>query len=63
LKDIDPGDTRGLDFGKKKATALLQQGVELLRNLQDKLYAQDRWACSSCCRRWTPRARTASSSP
>jgi PPK2 family polyphosphate:nucleotide phosphotransferase len=43
LKDVDPGDTRGLDFGKKKAAALLQQGVELLRDLQDKLYAQDRW--------------------
>src|SRR6187399_3143693 len=43
LKDVAPGDTRGLDFGKKKAAALLQQGVELLQDLQDKLYAQDRW--------------------
>jgi PPK2 family polyphosphate:nucleotide phosphotransferase len=43
LKDVDPGDTRGLDFGKKKAAALLDEGLDLLRDLQDKLYAQDRW--------------------
>jgi PPK2 family polyphosphate:nucleotide phosphotransferase len=43
LRDVDPGDTRGLKYGKKKAQALLQQGVELLADLQDKLYAQDRW--------------------
>jgi PPK2 family polyphosphate:nucleotide phosphotransferase len=43
LKDVDPDDTRGLDIGKKKAAALLDEGLELLRDLQDKLYAQDRW--------------------
>lgn len=45
LKKIDPGDTR--DFGseeKERAEEGLAQGVELLRHLQDKLYAQDRWS-------------------
>ena len=47
LKDFDPGDTGGLkDTAKGKANAerLLQQGVHLLEHLQEKLYAQDRWA-------------------
>ena len=47
LKDFDPGDTAGLkDAAKDKAKAqqLLQQGVQLLEHLQEKLYAQDRWA-------------------
>ena len=45
LKDIDPNDTGGLakDY-KDEAEALLQAGVEEMRELQDKLYAQDRWA-------------------
>jgi PPK2 family polyphosphate:nucleotide phosphotransferase len=43
LRDVDPGDTRGLKYGKKKAQALLEQGVELLAELQDRLYANDRW--------------------
>jgi PPK2 family polyphosphate:nucleotide phosphotransferase len=43
LKDVDPGDTRGLDVGKKKAEALLEEGLVLLRDLQDRLWAQDRW--------------------
>jgi PPK2 family polyphosphate:nucleotide phosphotransferase len=43
LKDVDPADTRGLDFGRKKARALLQQGIAHLAALQDRLYAQDRW--------------------
>jgi PPK2 family polyphosphate:nucleotide phosphotransferase len=45
LKQIDPADT--LDFGadgKPKAKEALEQGVELLTQLQDKLYAHDRWA-------------------
>ena len=45
LKKVDPGDT--LDFEsdeKPRAEQALAQGVELLRHLQDKLYAQDRWA-------------------
>ena len=45
LKDIDPDDTYGLKSELKgEAKALLQQGVRLLAEMQDKLYAQDRWA-------------------
>ena len=46
LKNYDPEDTGGLkDTAKDKAKAqeLLQQGVQLLEHLQQKLYAQDRW--------------------
>jgi PPK2 family polyphosphate:nucleotide phosphotransferase len=45
LKDVDPDDTYGLknEF-KDEAKALLQQGVQTLAEMQDKLYAQDRWA-------------------
>ena len=43
LKDVDPGDTGKLK-SPEKATALLQQSVELLSELQEKLYAQDRWS-------------------
>jgi PPK2 family polyphosphate:nucleotide phosphotransferase len=45
LKDIDPGDT--LDFSsedKPQAKEALAMGVEVLAELQDRLYAQDRWA-------------------
>src|SRR5215475_12730259 len=46
LKDIDPDDT--LDFTKEehKSTAkeALATGVMALAELQDKLYAQDKWA-------------------
>ena len=44
LKDIDPADTAGLKEDKLAAREELQQGVELLAEMQDKLYAQDRWA-------------------
>ncbi len=44
LDDIDPGDTGGFDGGKKEAQELLQQDIERLSDLQEKLYAQDRWA-------------------
>jgi len=44
LKDHDPGDTAGFDFSKDHASAMLKQGVERLAELQDRLYAQDRWA-------------------
>jgi len=44
LKDHDPGDTSGVDLEKDDAAALLQQGVERLAQLQDMLYAQDRWS-------------------
>jgi PPK2 family polyphosphate:nucleotide phosphotransferase len=45
LKDIDPGDT--LEFtseDKPRAKEALATGVTLLNDLQDMLYAQDRWA-------------------
>src|SRR6059036_2989552 len=45
LKDIDPGDTGGLKSEQKKESReWLQHGVERLSQLQEKLYAQDRWA-------------------
>jgi PPK2 family polyphosphate:nucleotide phosphotransferase len=42
LKDIRPGDTRGLKR-KEQAKELLAEGVERLADLQEKLYAQDQW--------------------
>ncbi len=45
LKDYDPGDTHGLDSESKGLAAeLLEQGIEKLGEMQDKLYAQDQWA-------------------
>jgi PPK2 family polyphosphate:nucleotide phosphotransferase len=43
LKDHDPDSTGGLK-NKDEAHKLLEQSVELLSELQEKLYAQDRWA-------------------
>jgi PPK2 family polyphosphate:nucleotide phosphotransferase len=43
LKDFDPGDTGRLK-SKRHAEEDLQHGVQLLSDLQDKLYAQNRWA-------------------
>src|SRR4029450_7758340 len=46
LKDVDPDDT--LDFTKEadkpRSKEVLAMGVTALAELQDKLYAQDRWA-------------------
>jgi PPK2 family polyphosphate:nucleotide phosphotransferase len=46
LKDVDPDDT--LDFtkeaGKARSKEALATGVTALAELQDKLYAQDKWA-------------------
>jgi PPK2 family polyphosphate:nucleotide phosphotransferase len=45
LKDIDPGDTlQFVSQDKPRAKEALQTGVEALAELQDMLYAQDRWA-------------------
>ena len=45
LRDVDPDETGGLEgVGKDGAKALLQEDVRRLAELQDKLYAQDRWA-------------------
>jgi len=43
LKDFDPGETSRMK-SKKRAEEELVRGVERLSELQDKLYAQDRWA-------------------
>jgi PPK2 family polyphosphate:nucleotide phosphotransferase len=43
LKDHDPEDTGGLR-SKEHAKQLLETGVARMAELQDKLYAQDRWA-------------------
>src|SRR6184192_1202269 len=46
LKDVDPNDT--LEFTKEadkpRAKEVLTMGVKALAELQDKLYAQDKWA-------------------
>jgi PPK2 family polyphosphate:nucleotide phosphotransferase len=44
LADIDPGDTAGLDIEKGEAKALLASGVKRLTALQERLYAEHRWA-------------------
>ena len=43
LKDFDPADT-GEFRSKEHAQEALEAGVAQLRDLQDKLYAQERWA-------------------
>ena len=43
LKQIDPADTCKLE-SKEHASTLLQGGVAMLRELQEKLYAQNNWA-------------------
>lgn len=44
LTDIDPGDTAGLTIDKDEAKQMLQDSIQKLSDLQDMLYAQDRWA-------------------
>jgi PPK2 family polyphosphate:nucleotide phosphotransferase len=45
LKDFDPGDTGGLKAADKpQEVEALHDGVETLSQLQDRLYAGDRWA-------------------
>src|SRR5881394_3578291 len=45
LDDVDPGDTAWLKSEDKSAAKeALESGVEMLAELQDRLYAQDRWA-------------------
>src|SRR5215216_2175950 len=44
LSDFDCADTCGLDIEKAEAKALLADGVERLADLQQKLYAQNRWS-------------------
>ncbi len=42
LSEMRPDDTRGVE-SKKKARRALREGIQLLAELQDKLYAQDQW--------------------
>ncbi|MGH7194817.1 MAG: hypothetical protein ACREJM_14975 [Candidatus Saccharimonadales bacterium] len=45
LKDVDPADTAGYTSeDKTRAKEALQTGVQALAELQEVLYAQDRWA-------------------
>ena len=43
LKDFDPAETLGLK-SKEHAQETLERGIARLSELQEKLYAQDRWA-------------------
>jgi PPK2 family polyphosphate:nucleotide phosphotransferase len=43
LKDFDPRETLGLK-SKEHAKEILERGISRLEELQEKLYAQDRWA-------------------
>ncbi len=44
LRDYDPADTAGLRIDKKKARKVLAKDIERLSELQERLYAQDRWS-------------------
>ena len=43
LKDFDPDDHRGLDL-KDLSDELLAESIKVLSDLQERLYAQDRWS-------------------
>jgi PPK2 family polyphosphate:nucleotide phosphotransferase len=43
LASADPGDTADLDLDKHTAKNMLRAGVKRLGELQERLYAQDRW--------------------
>jgi PPK2 family polyphosphate:nucleotide phosphotransferase len=43
LKDIDPGDTCGVK-SEERAKELLAEGVKLMSDMQEKLYAQEKWS-------------------
>jgi PPK2 family polyphosphate:nucleotide phosphotransferase len=44
LSDFDPADTCGLDIGKAAAKDMIADGLRHLTAMQEKLYAQNRWA-------------------
>src|SRR5680860_153953 len=44
LKDYDPGDTGDVDFDKKDGKEMLEVGVKKLAELQERLYAEGKWA-------------------
>jgi PPK2 family polyphosphate:nucleotide phosphotransferase len=43
LSAVDPRDTGGIE-DRESAEAMLEAGIELLSDLQEKLYAQNRWS-------------------
>jgi PPK2 family polyphosphate:nucleotide phosphotransferase len=44
LADYDPADSCGLSLDKDDAKAMLKEGVERLSELQEKLYANNKWS-------------------
>src|SRR6266851_281890 len=44
LADFDPADTCGMDIGKSAAKDMIADGLRHLTAMQEKLYAQNRWA-------------------
>ena len=44
LADCDPAENFGLDIGKDDVKAMLADGVARLADLQERLYAEGRWA-------------------
>ena len=44
LASVDPGDTGGLDLDKGEAKAALAEDLSRLSELQERLYADDRWS-------------------
>jgi len=44
LSDYDPAESFGLDFDKDSINARLAESIARLTDLQERLYAQDRWA-------------------
>jgi PPK2 family polyphosphate:nucleotide phosphotransferase len=44
LASFDPADTGGLDLDKDEAKAILAEDLDRLSDLQERLYADDRWA-------------------
>jgi len=43
LKGFDPANTNGV-HSKEKADELLQHGISVMQDLQERLYAQDQWS-------------------
>jgi PPK2 family polyphosphate:nucleotide phosphotransferase len=44
LADFDPADTCGMDIGKSAAKDMIADALRHLTTMQEKLYAQNRWA-------------------
>jgi PPK2 family polyphosphate:nucleotide phosphotransferase len=44
LASFDPGDTGGLDLDKDEAKAVLAEDLDRLSDLQERLYADNRWS-------------------